>query len=194
MNLSSSTVEKHSPDRQPVDQRVPAQPAADTQALDTLLDDPRSLVRLRILRAARLLIAERGLSVSMEEIAAAADMGRRTMFRYFDSHEDLIAAALASALDWYDQQVEMGPDPDASLESWLTNLVSKIHRIHQTAGLGLRQLAASEDVELSPQLAAVNERRRTSRQRTTAAIARSGVGEGWGFRNLPSHRGERMRA
>ncbi len=146
---------------------------ANTTAEDALLSDPRSIVRLRILRAARLLMVEQGLSVSMEEIAAAADMGRRTVFRYFSSHEELLGAALASALDWYDRQVIEETKSDQPLEAWLLELVSKLHRLHRAAGRGLWQLAASDDTNLPPALAEVNQRRRRERRRTTEAIARA---------------------
>lgn len=146
---------------------------ADSETLNTLLDDPKAVVRLRILRAARHLISRHGLSVSMEDIAEAARMGRRTMFRYFSSHEELIAAALSSALDWYDQQIAEVTRADQPLETWLTQLVTRLHNIHRAAGRGLWQLAAADDADLPPRLAAVNKRRRNERRLTTQAIAAS---------------------
>ena len=145
--------------------------STDTGDIDALLDDPKSVPRLRVLRSARHLIAERGLGVSMEEIADAAGVGRRTLFRHFDSRDALIAEAVASALDWYDRRVDEAVHDEAPLETWLAGLVTRIHDYHRASGRGLWQMAASDDDDLSPEMAAVNRRRRKERQSTTEAIA-----------------------
>lgn len=111
----------------------------------------------------------------MEEIADAARVGRRTLFRHFESRDALIAEAVASALDWYDRRVDEAVHNDAPLEVWLAALVTRIHEYHQASGRGLWQLAASNDADLSTELAAVNLRRRKERRATTEAIA----AEGW---------------
>jgi AcrR family transcriptional regulator len=54
--------------------------------------------RRRLLEAAQALFRERGLDVSVAEIAQAADMGRGTLFRNFASKEDLIAAIVAERM------------------------------------------------------------------------------------------------
>ncbi len=134
-------------------------------------DDARTVVRRRILRAARHVLATQGLGVSMEEVAVAAGMGRRTLFRYFDTHERLIAEALNSSLDWYDVQVSQATTADQPLHEWLIGLTSRVHAIHQSAGLALWQLAASDDADLADAFAAVNQRRRLARRTATEAIA-----------------------
>ena len=62
---------------------------------------------------------------------------------------------------------------DQELEEWLHDLVQALHSMHVGAGLGLWQLAARADSELSPQLRAMNQRRRADRERTTTGIARA---------------------
>jgi AcrR family transcriptional regulator len=136
-------------------------------------DETTALLRRRVLGATRRLIAERGLDVSMDDIAEAADVGRRTLFRHFGNRDDLIAAAVSSALDWYDEQLDLAITSGQALEQWLHDLVEGIHEMHVAAGLGLWQLAARADSELSPQLQAINDRRRADRQRATTHIARA---------------------
>lgn len=139
--------------------------------IEPVSDDVRSLVRLRILRAARQVLAAQGLGVSMEEVAVAARMGRRTVFRYFDTHESLIAEALNSSLDWYDVQISDVTTADQPLRQWLLGLTSRVHAIHQSAGRALWQLAASDDADLADAIASVNQRRRVARRHATEAIA-----------------------
>jgi AcrR family transcriptional regulator len=136
-------------------------------------DEATALLRRRVLGATRRLIAERGLDVSMDDIAEAADVGRRTLFRHFGNRDDLIADAVSSALDWYDEQLDLAITSGQALEQWLHDLIQGLHSMHVAAGLGLWQLAARADSELSPQLQAINDRRRADRQRATTHIARA---------------------
>ena len=54
--------------------------------------------RKRLLEAAQTLFRERGLDVSVAEIAQAAGVGRGTLFRNFASKEDLIEAVVAERM------------------------------------------------------------------------------------------------
>jgi AcrR family transcriptional regulator len=62
-------------------------------------EERQLLVRTRILRAGLSALRDVGANVSVEEIAACAGASRRTVFRYFPTRDDLIAAALASTFD-----------------------------------------------------------------------------------------------
>jgi len=141
--------------------------------IDELLDDPKALSRLRILRAARQLLVARGVSISMDEVADAAGVGRRTLFRHFATRDLLIAAALSSALDWYNAEIDDIADDEGTLEEWLVGVVRQINRMHQKAGRAVWQLAATADADLPPQLAAVNQRRRRERRMSTNLIAQA---------------------
>ena len=57
----------------------------------------QSATARRLLDAATALFRERGLDVGVAEIAAAAGVGRGTLFRNFPSKEDLIAAIVSRA-------------------------------------------------------------------------------------------------
>lgn len=56
-------------------------------------------VRREILEAAATAIAARGPAVSMAEIAAAAGIGRATLYRYYPTREALVTGLVLDALD-----------------------------------------------------------------------------------------------
>lgn len=55
--------------------------------------------RERLLEAARHLFAERGPDVALEEVAAAAGVSRTTLYRNFETREQLVAAVYESAVE-----------------------------------------------------------------------------------------------
>ncbi|MGW5523502.1 TetR/AcrR family transcriptional regulator [Gordonia sp. NPDC003950] len=55
--------------------------------------------RLRIIAAARELFAQRGLDVSLDEVAEAADVGVGTVYRRFANRDELIAGVLIEHLN-----------------------------------------------------------------------------------------------
>jgi AcrR family transcriptional regulator len=67
--------------------------------------------RSRIVRAARLSFAERGLGIAVGLIADRAGVGVGTLYRHFPSKQSLIDAALAQRLD------ELQPAIDGALEA-----------------------------------------------------------------------------
>jgi len=141
--------------------------------LDDVLDNPKSVVRLRVLRSTRPLLAERGLSVSMDEIAAAAGVSRRSLFRHFESRDELVAETLGSVIDAYEGGVGDALSGERELDEWLTNMVTTLYRAHRDAGRGVWELTSAADGVLSPPLAAVNRRRREVRQVLTDSLARA---------------------
>src|SRR5262245_33272374 len=75
------------------------------QPRTSLADAQRDLARDRILRAARGALAERGLATTVDEVAEAAGVSRRTVFRHFDTRENLFAQALRDGLRSYGDRV-----------------------------------------------------------------------------------------
>ncbi|HZO79562.1 MAG TPA: helix-turn-helix domain-containing protein [Solirubrobacteraceae bacterium] len=67
--------------------------------------------RSRIVRAARLSFAERGLGIAVHLIADRAGVGMGTLYRHFPSKQSLIDAALAQRLD------ELQPSIDGALSA-----------------------------------------------------------------------------
>lgn len=139
--------------------------------LEAILDDPRATVEYRITRAARRLLATHGLEVSMDDIATEAQVGRRTVFRYFSSRDELIARALSDSLNIFNNQVDQSLQGETDLQQWLFRVVESLHVSQLRAGRGIWQLAATDDKDLPVPIAKVNRQRRQSRRILTQAIS-----------------------
>lgn len=140
--------------------------------LEELLKDPRATAEYRIVRATRRLLVTKGLEVSMDDIAAKAELGRRTVFRYFSSRDELLARAMNESLDHFNNQVNSSMNTEADIETWLFSVVQSLHQTQLRAGRGLWQLAATNDDDLPAPLAKVNKKRRDSRHLLTQTIAK----------------------
>jgi AcrR family transcriptional regulator len=84
--------------------------------------------RRRLLEAAAALFRERGLDVGVAEIATAAEVGRGTLFRNFDSKEDLIAAIVAERMHEaasHGEELLQASDPDDALFEFLAAMVGR---------------------------------------------------------------------
>lgn len=84
--------------------------------------------RRRLLETAQTLFRERGLDVSVAEIAEAAGMGRATLFRNFASKEDLIAAILAEVMSEVavrGRELLDAPDATAAVFEFLQEMVGR---------------------------------------------------------------------
>jgi AcrR family transcriptional regulator len=78
-----------------------SQPIASTSR-ESLSERRRAATRQRIAAAAAQLVADIGLAgATVERIADAADIGRATFFRYFNSKEDAVAEGVN--VHWLDQ-------------------------------------------------------------------------------------------
>ena len=103
--------------------------------------------RERVLEAAEVVLAEVGVTATMDEIAEAAGIGRRTLFRYFPSREDLIAAAIERRYQRLDREVFddahlAADDPDELIRRVLTTT----HRVAAQMGKAHWQVAADREV------------------------------------------------
>src|SRR5438034_7027159 len=94
--------------------------------------------RQRILTAAAEVFNERGLEVSLDEIARHAGVGVGTVYRRFRTKEELIEALFMDRLDLI---AAIGKDAFASPDPW-SGLVSFMERMAETmaGNLGLRQM------------------------------------------------------
>ena len=97
--------------------------------------------RLRILDAARATFAERGLEVSMDEIARRAGVGVGTVYRRFPDKEQLIEALFEQRLD---ELVEIATQAAELKDPWdaLTQLLERLVAV-QVEDRGLRDLMLS---------------------------------------------------
>jgi AcrR family transcriptional regulator len=113
-----------------------------------------------ILTAAAALLAKRGLDVTMDDVAQAAGIGRRTLFRYFPSRSDLLVATMERT---YARLVDGLYEPDAVEErhpgELLLRIMSFAHREGTVAGRALWQIAADPDVKGELRRAALARRR-----------------------------------
>jgi AcrR family transcriptional regulator len=94
--------------------------------------------RARLLEAARELFAQRGLEVTMDDIAHAAGVGVGTAYRRFRSRDELVAALFEARMQQYvDLAGEALEEPDAwvGLTGFLERSVAM-----QAADRGLRDL------------------------------------------------------
>ena len=100
--------------------------------------------RQRIVDAAKSLFAERGVEVSVEDIAAAAEVGIGTFYRRFPDRESLIEAVFATKLERATQsarellQIE---DPWDAFRAFVTN-VARMHARDR----GLNDVLLSSDL------------------------------------------------
>ena len=84
--------------------------------------------RERLIAAAQTLFRERGLEVSVAEIAEAAGVGRGTLFRNFASKEDLIEAIVAERMyeaAAYGEDLLQSQDPGDALFDFLAHMVGR---------------------------------------------------------------------
>ena len=105
----------------------------DAGSRPSLGEETRAVTRARIVRGATLALARRGFTATVDEIAAAAGVSRRTVFRHFATHDEVVAAAVSEILSSYDRLIPEGPDPETDLETWLTETAVTLHRLN--AGL-----------------------------------------------------------
>jgi AcrR family transcriptional regulator len=131
-----------------------------------------STSRSRVIQSTQRLLAEEGLGVSMDQIAAFAGVGRRSLFRHFGSRDALVARALEEAVSAFGERLAALLSVDAPLPDWLHDVLREVQRSQLEVGRAYWELTASNDDQLTPQLAAVNRGRRASRQRWTEDIAR----------------------
>ena len=153
--------------------------------LDEMLKDSKSVTEFRILRATSRLLAREGLGISIDAIAVEAELGRRTIFRYFPSRDDLIARALSDSLSRFHAQVAEAISESSDVQQWLIEVVAQLHGSQRKAGAAFWQLTASNDAELPSAIAKVNKFRRKSRRDLTKSIAQTAWVKAGGHGDAP---------
>jgi AcrR family transcriptional regulator len=133
----------------------------------TLADEKRQATLARILRSARLFVADHGLDVTVEEIAEAAGLSRRTLFRHFPTRDQLVAAAISAGLERYGELLPSYSGGD--WQTWLGELCRAVHRMNDSCGPGFWELATRHD--LPPELSAIEQERRRARREVMTALA-----------------------
>jgi diguanylate cyclase (GGDEF)-like protein len=93
----------------------------------TLGEETRSVARARIVEGAAAALAERGYDATADDIAAAAGVSRRTVFRHFATHDAVMEAAVSEVLSRYERLMPKPPPPGTKLESWLVEIAVALH-------------------------------------------------------------------
>jgi AcrR family transcriptional regulator len=103
--------------------------------------------RQRVLDAAEAVLAEVGVTATMDDIAAAAGISRRTLFRYFPTREDLIARAIQRGYRRLNEEVFDETQLDASdPDELIRRVLTTTHQFAARMGKAHWQVAADRDV------------------------------------------------
>src|ERR1700729_2397814 len=84
----------------------------------SLASEQREVAQQRILRAAGAALAARGLAATVEDVAEAAGVSRRTVFRHFATRDALFVTVIRAGVRRYADQIPAPPDGD-DLRGWL---------------------------------------------------------------------------
>jgi AcrR family transcriptional regulator len=123
----------------------------------TLQSQKRQVTVDVVVQAAQRGLTEYGFDVTVDDIAALAGVGRRTVFRHFATREDLLLQALAASADDHLRAIPAYDGGD--WEEWLADLTAVMHQV--SAGGG-RLSWEVRTRRLPPRLAAsIAEHRRT---------------------------------
>lgn len=148
----------------------------------TLAAEQRDVARGRILRAARVALAQKGLSATVDDVAEEAGVNRRTVFRHFATRDGLFAAAIKEAMQRYSAQLPAVPE-SGDLRAWLEELLLVWHRLNASNGRVYWELTALEPADLPAELAKTAAERREGHKRGATRVAtrlwhaRGGAGE-----------------
>jgi AcrR family transcriptional regulator len=99
--------------------------------------EQRSVADARILEGAMAVFAERGLEGTVDDVSAASGVSRRTVFRHFDSHGELFAAAMDRILATFEERLPGPPRPGEDWDAWLLGVARTVHGLnHDLLGRG----------------------------------------------------------
>jgi AcrR family transcriptional regulator len=138
-------------------------------AASSLTGEQRAVARQRILRAAGAALAARGLAATVDDVAEAAGVSRRTIFRHFATRDALFVEVIQAGVRRYAEQLPEPPD-GGDLHAWLAELLAVTHRLNARNGRVFWDLVGVRAEDLSPDLAAAAAECRDSRNRFASAV------------------------
>ena len=147
----------------------------------SLADEQRELAQARILRAAGAVLANRGLTATVDDVAEAAGVSRRTIFRHFATREALFVSVIRAGIHRYAEQIPAPPAHD-DLKAWLIDMLVVTHRLNARNGRVFWDLVGLRADDLSADVAVVAAECRDSRNRFAVSVtdllwrARGGTG------------------
>lgn len=123
-----------------------------------------------VLDTVREMFAESAVLPSVEEIATRSGISARSIYRYFDDPDALVAAAIERSLDVGGRTARIPQFGRGSFEERLDAFVKVRMRLYERHGAGFR--AARHHAETAPRLAdALNRSRRFLRDQTERQFA-----------------------
>jgi AcrR family transcriptional regulator len=131
-----------------------------------------------VLIATRKFVMAYGLDATMDQIAEASGVSRRTLFRLFGSRDNLIASAFLAGMNFYRDEL---PRYDGSTDIWLRETCHAAHRMNAASGPGFWELTSRTNLPRS--LQEIEQVRRRQFRRMVREIAdvlwssRTGPGE-----------------
>lgn len=137
----------------------------------SLAEEQREAARSRIVRAACAVLARRGLSATVDDVAELAGVSRRTVFRHFVSRESLFAVAIREGTDRYGQQLPKAPE-GGDLRQWLVDMLTVTHQLNARNGRVFWELTGIEPGEMSPEIANAAVETRQRRNDFATKVAR----------------------
>ena len=133
----------------------------------------RQLARQRIYQATWAGLAETGLSVTVEDVAARAGLSMRTVFRHFGTRDRLVADALRVQVRSYKEGL-VEPGENESLVAWLRRTIEYVHQYQLELGRAYWEMTAPGR-PLEGEIAAVA----AKRQRGRATLAKWAAVTAW---------------
>lgn len=137
----------------------------------TVAEAKRQATVDHILALARRLVLQTGLDVTMDQLAEATGVSRRTLFRLFDTREKLVGAAFEAGMGGYVRQLPSYGAYPGDPGRWLRDTCDTAHRMNATIGPGFFELASRRD--LPPDLATAERLRRKEFRGAMADITRT---------------------
>jgi AcrR family transcriptional regulator len=140
----------------------------------SLGEEAHERARTRIVQGAAAVLALRGIDATVEEVAEAAGVSRRTVFRYFANYDELLAAGIVEIGLVIDARMPGPPAAGADVRDWLTEYTTSLHELlRQVIGRAFWDIHIGQpDVpqELNEAMTALTARRRRyADERATAA-------------------------
>ena len=135
----------------------------------SLAGEQREVAKQRILRAAGAVLAARGLAATVDDVAEAAGVSRRTIFRYFATRDALFVAVIRAGVRRYADQLPAPPE-DGDRHAWLAELLAVTHRLNARNGRVFWDLVGVRAEDLSADLAAAAAECRDSRNRFASTV------------------------
>ena len=149
----------------------------------SLADEQRAVARERILLATKLCLTRTGLDTTVDDVADAAGISRRTVFRHFGTREHLLASAIRSGLAGYVEHVPLA-DPADDVRAWLTAVLHAAHRVNALNGRIYWDLLVPGSA-LTGELGEVAEERREGTRKVAEHVAATLWKAGGGGRRRP---------